>query len=111
MVAQAQAMMKDPNFQAKMKQVSQGKAFKDSMKKTKEVLKDPKKAKEVTKTMEKKVEEGNKQLEEAEKKEKAEQASKKNDETTEASGGAKDESVKELSETVEKLDMKSTSEN
>ena len=33
MIAEAQKMMKDPKFQAKMKQVSQQKAFKDSMEK------------------------------------------------------------------------------
>jgi hypothetical protein len=41
MMAEAQKMMNDPNFKKKMKDLAGGKDFKESIKKTKEMLDDP----------------------------------------------------------------------
>lgn len=43
-MAEAKKMMDDPDFQKKMKAMTQGKEFKESIKKTKELLDDPNKA-------------------------------------------------------------------
>ncbi|KAL3756164.1 hypothetical protein ACHAWU_007115 [Discostella pseudostelligera] len=63
MMREAQKMMADPAFQERMKQYTENEAFKASMAKTQEMLKDEKKVKELEETMKKRVEEGTKELE------------------------------------------------
>ena len=56
MMREAQKMMADPAFQERMKQYTENEAFKASMAKTQEMLKDEKKVKELEETMKKRVE-------------------------------------------------------
>lgn len=63
MMREAQKMMADPAFQERMKQYTENDAFKASMAKTQEMLKDETKVKELEETMKKRVEEGTKELE------------------------------------------------
>lgn len=86
MMREAQKMMQDPAFQAHMKKISESAQFQQSIKRTKEVMKDPKKMQEMQKNVEKRVAEGQKQLEELEKKEKAEKV--KAEETEDAKPAA-----------------------
>lgn len=44
MMAEAQAMMNDPNFQKKMKEMQKSKEYQETIKKTKDVMADPTKA-------------------------------------------------------------------
>ena len=67
MMREAQKLMQDPSFQAQMKQMTENPQFKEHMKKTQDVLKDPKKVKEMEDKMKAALEEGNKTLEEVEK--------------------------------------------
>ncbi len=60
---EAQKMMADPAFQERMKQYTENDAFKASMAKTQEMLKDENKVKELEETMKMRVEEGTKELE------------------------------------------------
>lgn len=71
MMKAAQQMMQDPSFQANMKKMAETSQFQQSIKRTKDVMNDPKKMEEMQKKMESKLEEGTKQLEELEKKEAA----------------------------------------
>ncbi|KAL7531095.1 hypothetical protein ACHAXR_003840 [Thalassiosira sp. AJA248-18] len=68
MMREAQKMMNDPAFQERMKQVTENDAFKTSMEKTQEMMKDEDKVKELEETMKKRVEEGAKELDEFKKK-------------------------------------------
>lgn len=63
MMREAQKMMADPAFQERMKQYTENEAFKASLAKTQEMLKDEAKVKELEETMKKRVEEGTKELE------------------------------------------------
>ena len=63
MMREAQKMMADPAFQERMKQYTENDAFKASMAKTQEMLKDETTVKELEETMKKRVEEGTKELE------------------------------------------------
>jgi len=63
MMREAQKMMADPAFQERMKQYTENDAFKASMAKTQEMLKDENKVKELEETMKMRVEEGTKELE------------------------------------------------
>lgn len=60
--------MQDPAFQQQMKKMTENPQFKDHMKKTQDVMKDPKKVKEMEAKMQKALEEGNKTLDDVEKK-------------------------------------------
>ena len=70
MMREAQKMMQDPAFQARMKQITENDQFKNSMENTKEMMKDKDKVKELEDSMKKRVEEGSKELEEFKKKSK-----------------------------------------
>jgi len=62
-MAEAQKMMKDPDFQAQMKKVTDSQGFKTHTKAQQEAMKDPKKMKEMEETMQKRLKEGNQMLE------------------------------------------------
>ena len=70
MMREAQKMMQDPAFQARMKQITENDQFKNSMENTKEMMKDKDKVKELEDSMKKRVEEGSKELDEFKKKSK-----------------------------------------
>lgn len=58
-MAEAQKMMNDPEFQKQMKKLTNSKDFKQSLKKTQEVMKDPNTAAEMEARMEAMVKKGN----------------------------------------------------
>ena len=58
MVSEAQKMMQDPAFQAKMKMLMQNPAYQEAMRRSQEMMKDPKKVEALQKQIEKSVKEG-----------------------------------------------------
>jgi predicted nuclease with TOPRIM domain len=68
MMREAQKMMNDPAFQARMKQLTDNPQFKEHMAKTNEMMKDKDKMKEMEESMKARLEEGQKDLEEFKKK-------------------------------------------
>jgi uncharacterized membrane protein len=77
MMREAQKLMQDPAFQAHMKKMTQTAQFQQSIKRTKEIMKDPEKVKEMQKNMETRLAEGQKQLQELEEKDQQEQGKEK----------------------------------
>jgi hypothetical protein len=59
MMAEAQKMMNDPNFQKEMKKLTDNKDFKNSIKKTQEAMNDPSTAAEMEARMEMMIKKGN----------------------------------------------------
>ena len=54
---EAQKLMNDPQFQAQMKKMTESEGFKQHMKKSQDVMKDPEKLKELEEKMSKQLEE------------------------------------------------------
>ena len=83
MMREAQKLMQSPEFQAQMKTMAKNPAFQQSIKKTQDIMKDPKKLEEVQAKMDVTLKKGNEELKafnEAQEKKKAAEGKKDEDE-------------------------------